>query len=131
MQGKPQEVLSCQDELKKCSLLSPSALQISRLLSENGMQIDDTFTAEDLVEKLYKKLQNKGAGIRSTEREGKEKVVLQDENDARGRVSCRRLSYVYNKTSAFAAHALNDVSLQVNGGEFFVKFAEMLMKREK
>ena len=61
MQGKPQDVLSRREELKKYSLTAPVSLHISRELSDGGMSIPDTFSVETLADFIAEKLKTNGA----------------------------------------------------------------------
>ncbi len=113
MQGKPQEILTREEELEKCSLTLPRALKICRGLRQVGVSIDDSFSVEPIADAIAKSVKTDGAGMRSTPE------ITPLEQGAGGEIVCERLSYIYNENSAFATPALKDVSLTVHSGEFF------------
>lgn len=117
MQGKPQEVLCKEKELRASSLTLPRAVKICRALREGGVQIRDVFTAEAVaqeLERVVKDVKRSGADTRSTLREEEKHATT-----GTGSVLCENLFYTYNPSSPFATQALNGVSVGISSGEFF------------
>ena len=123
LQGKPEEVLSRGEELRKYSLTTPKSIQVCRKLSEGGLAVQESMQANAVAENIYSAIQNKnktfpfaietsGAGTCLN----KEIPITEEEN---GRVVCEHLSYVYNAKSPFATYALHGVDLEIKTGEFF------------
>ena len=120
MQGKPAEVFEKGEELKKYSLVMPRSVEICRSLSKAGLPVADSMDAETVAENICNDLksvnplsiQTAGAGMRST-------PIFSDGDEEIGRVRCENLSYVYNRKSPFATHALKGVDLEIRSGEFF------------
>ena len=115
MQGKPQEVLCQETQLKNCSLVAPKSLRICRALQEKGLAVSDCFATENLAKEIACFSKQQGAGTSSSI----EIVENKQQKDEEGSIVCDNLSFVYNPSSAFAAHALNGVSLTIDSGDFF------------
>lgn len=119
MEGKPKEILSRGEELKKYSLVMPTSLRVCQAFSESGLPIGKGYSCEEVAKNLADALQNvdgekiqmKGVCTRSTPKNSQE-------ND-KGGVICKHLSHVYNPASAFETFALTDVHLEIHAGEFF------------
>ena len=113
MQGKPQEVLANEEELKKCSLVLPKPLELCRRLQEQGFAVPDCWDVQTLADALVPLLKNKN--------KPEEVTVLEEagEETEAGKIVCKNLHYTYDGGSAFASHALNGVSVTVNPGDFF------------
>ena len=119
MEGKPQEVLSRGEELKKYSLTLPAPTRVCRELTDGGLFVKDGVDASSVAENIAlalktadkKNIQRKGTGTRSNS-------ALPIEGEL-GRVVCSHLSHVYNPSSAFETFALHDVSLEILLGDFF------------
>ena len=119
MEGKPQDILSKGEELKKYSLTMPAPTRICRELTEGGLPVQDGVDAEAVAQNIAislqmcdeKNIKRKGAGTHL-----KDSLPLEGED---GRVVCSHLSYVYNPSSAFETYALHDVSLEILPGDFF------------
>lgn len=120
MQGKPAEVFEKGEELKKYSLVMPRSVDICRSLSKAGLPVADSMDAETVAENIYAAMQSvnplsiqtAGAGMRSM-------PIFSDIDEEIGSVRCENLSYVYNRKSPFATHALKGVDLEICSGEFF------------
>ena len=122
LEGKPQDILSRGEELKKYALALPQPLQICRALREKGLPVADGKDAEETAEhiaealaavneKSAEEIQTTGACMRSTPQ------IVNDEQV--GRVVCKHLSHVYNPASAFETYALTDAELEIFPGDFF------------
>ncbi len=122
MEGKPQEVLSRGEELKKYALTLPQTLRVCRTLSQNGLPVADASKIEEVADNIVaaigtlaqekaNQIQTTGVGTRSIE-------YTPTENGM-GRVECKHLSHVYNPASAFETYALSDVNLEIREGDFF------------
>ncbi len=118
MEGKPEEVLTREDELQECGLTLPRQIAICKQLNRLGIAVSPTFDMEKLADGIATALQNKGAGTRSTAFDKQDKPVI-TATDEDGKITARNLSFTYNPRSPFATHALNGVDLTVNTGEFF------------
>lgn len=117
MEGKPAEILSRGDELKKYALTAPRSVRICRALKEGGLAVEDDTTADGIAAQICARIspcetQTQGADTDLTA----EKSL---ENDGFGDVVCKNLSYAYNAKSPFATYALRGVDLEINAGEFF------------
>ena len=117
MEGKPAEILSRGDELKKYALTAPRSVRICRALKEGGLAVEDDTTADGIAAQICARIspcetQTQGADTDLTA----EKSL---ENDGVGDVVCENLSYAYNAKSPFATYALRGVDLEINAGEFF------------
>ncbi len=114
MEGKPQEILSREEELEKYSLTLPHALKVCRALQKGGLEIADSFSVEEIAEQIAQK---KGAGTHV--------ALAHAENSAptvtggNGEVVCENLSYTYNEKSVFSTHALCGVQLHIPSGSFY------------
>ncbi len=118
MEGKPSEVLSQGEELKKYSLALPLPTRICRALQEGGLPVEDGSDLQSVVENIAKGLENADAqNIRLTERETPMKERA--EEGEVGKVHCEHLSHVYNPSSAFETFALTDANLDIHAGDFF------------
>ncbi len=116
MEGKPQEVLACNDELKKYSLAMPQPMQICRALREGGLPVEDGYACDLVAENIARALQTAEGNI--TLPSHAPRKTQETEGDS-GKVVCRHLSHVYNPSSAFETYALSDVSLEIAAGDFF------------
>ena len=112
MQGKPQEVLSREEELKACSLVLPKSLEICTQLQKRGINIPNCYDVDGIVDALSQRLK---PGVYT---DGQTVDKQASETEA-GRIICNHLHYTYDGASAFESHALNGVTLTVNGGDFF------------
>ncbi len=118
MEGKPQEILSKGDELKKYALAMPKPLQISRALCAGGLPVADGEGVEELAANIadaLEKTDGKGIGELALTSSNVRTV----EQGEIGRVVCENLSHTYNPASAFETHALSGVSLEIASGDFF------------
>ena len=111
MQGEPKQVLADEQALQACSLSLPKSLQLCRRLQENGVDLPDCYTVDEIVENLVSRLHGQ-----YTDENSREENV--DESEI-GRIVCENLQYTYDGNSAFESHALNGVDLTVNSGDFF------------
>jgi len=119
MEGKPEEVLSKGEELKKYALTMPASTRICRALHTGGLAVKDATNVVDAVENIAEainfadgeSIQTKGVCTHST-------VEVQIDEEI-GCVVCERLSHVYNPSSAFETFALHDVSLEIFPRDFF------------
>ncbi|MBQ7913199.1 MAG: energy-coupling factor transporter ATPase [Clostridia bacterium] len=118
LQGKPADVLAEEKKLKEYSLVLPRPLRVCRKLTENGLSVADTMSETELTKEILNGL-TKDVSVRvPSENSGAGTRLIQEDVEIGG-VRCENLSYVYNAKSAFATHALNGVSLQIDSGEFF------------
>lgn len=119
MEGKPAEILSKGEELKKYSLTLPAPTRVCRALSEGGLAVQDAIDVSSVAENIalaidevnVENIKTNGAGARSN------RIYTQERE--RGRVLCEHLSHVYNPSSAFETFALHDVSLEIQPRDFF------------
>ena len=119
MQGKPADVLSRTEELKKYSLTLPRALRICRELSDCGLPVADTMEPNVLAEEIVSALQKENLTVSLKEKEDSAQPLSIDTSSEAGAVDCENLSFVYNPKSPFATYALNGVDLHIDSGEFF------------
>ena len=123
MEGKPQDVFRQKEQLEKYALKLPRSIRICRELSQNGIPVQDSLTAEDLAKNIKNALplarleiaekdDTRGAGMRSSDKPAQIE-------EGKGSVVCRKLQYVYNPLSPFATYALKDASLDIPSGAFF------------
>ena len=122
LQGKPEEVLSKGEELRKYSLTTPKAIQVCRCLTDGGLSVAESMHAEKVAENIASAIQN-GAMAPAQPQMGRACTRLKDNrsitDEENGRVYCENLSYVYNEKSPFATYALHGVDLEIKTGEFF------------
>ncbi len=122
MEGKPADILSRGEELKEYALAMPKTLRVCRSLTENGLAVTDGNDVEEVAEHIVNALQNLQKADRKKIRlpnvESAPPTTPQEEGEV-GRVLCENLSYVYNPSSTFETHALKDVDLEINSGDFF------------
>ena len=121
MQGKPDEVLKREKELKACSLTLPRPIQICRKLKAGGLDVKDALTEEDLSASIVSALEKIPVTLPAIYEKREEKIekAKSAEKGDVGRVECKNLSFTYNPNSPFATHALNGVDLEIGAGEFF------------
>ncbi len=121
MEGKPEEILSKGEALKKYSLSMPKPLRVCRELTARGLPVADGSEVEQVAKNIAKALQDlgeEGANAIETREAGTSSPVKKEKGEG-GRVYCENLSYVYNPASTFETHALKDVDLEINSGDFF------------
>ncbi len=120
MEGKPEEVLSREEELCRYSLTVPQSLRVCRALRSSGLPVADAYEdgaiAQNIASALKtrfgeEKIEIEGAGTRLIPEQGEKTEV--------GRVVAEHLSHVYNPSSAFETYALTDVNLEIRSGDFF------------
>ena len=126
MEGKPEEILSKDEELKKYALMPPRSIRIGNALTKGGLSVSTSLDVQSLAERIASALRERGvennaknaelfktawAGTRSTEDTS--------ELGGGGGVYCRNLSYVYNPSQPFETHALNGADLEIQSGDFF------------
>jgi len=118
MQGKPEEIFTKGEELKKYSLLPPRSVQICRDLTAHGLPVADGTQAETIAESIFQALRTTEAeGISLPKRTAQR--ISQISGESVGRVDCANLTHVYNPKSPFATYALKGVDLEIKSGEFF------------
>lgn len=126
MEGKPQEIFRHKEELEKYTLKLPRSIRVCRELSQNGLAVMDSLTAEDLAENVFKALQTfdgaipekynlEGAGTSRTQNN----KMKSEGNDECGRIVCKDLNYVYNPDSPFETYALKNAEMTIESGAFF------------
>lgn len=116
MEGKPQEVLSREEELKKCSLTLPKSLQICKGLRAGGLNVRDAWSFEEVAEEIVDAIAKMPVTLPEIHQEKEETYAFPQTNAS---VVCENLSYTYNEASPFATHALSGVDLTINEGDFF------------
>ncbi len=122
MEGSPKEILSKEEELQKYALALPQPLRICRALSKGGLSVADGEDSDEVSRNIVAALNSVTAEIAQNikiEGAGTRLLPKTEEAGGIGSVSCQRLSYVYNPSSAFETYALNDVSLDIYDGDFF------------
>ncbi len=122
MEGNPAEILSKGEELKKYSLAMPKPIRVCRTLSARGLPVADGNEMEAVATNIVQALRvldENGAAQIQTEGVCTRLPHALKEDTEFGRVTCERLSYVYNPSSAFETHALTDVNLEIAAGDFF------------
>ncbi len=121
MEGEPKEILSRGEELKEYSLTMPPALQICRDLQQGGLSVENTYDDVTLTENIC-------SAMKSLTEKQAEKiqiplscplVIEREEGTEAGKISAKRLSYVYNPRSAFETYALHDANVEIQSGDFF------------
>ncbi len=115
MEGKPQEILSREEELKTYSLALPHALKVCRALKKGGLDIEDSFLVEEIATQIAQK--TTGACTRSSIE--KQAPTPLTSIEGKGEIVCENLSYTYDAKSVFSTHALCGVDLHVPSGSFF------------
>ncbi len=118
MQGKPQDVLKREKQLRACSLTLPRPIQICRKLKADGLNVQDVLTEEGLADSIVSALEKIPVTLPAIYEDAEERAKAQSDGEI-GRVECKNLSFTYNPNSPFATHALNGVDLEIGAGEFF------------
>ena len=119
MEGKPEEILSRGEELKKYSLTMPAAIRVCRALCEGGLAVEDGIDAESVAENIAVAISSAEVGDIKTSGAGMQPNAVIPQEGETGRVVCEHLSHVYNPSSAFETFALHDVSLEIFPRDFF------------
>ena len=119
MQGKPEEVLKREKELKKCSLTLPRPIKICRALRAGGLNVQDALTEDGIADAIVSELEKIPVTLPAFYEETEKECKTTEQVDGLGRVECKNLSFTYNPASPFATHALNGVDLEIGAGEFF------------
>ena len=115
MEGKPQEILSKEEALKKCSLALPHALKICRALQKGGLDITDSLSVEDLATQISQKTTGASTSLDTNSQQD----TFDLEENGKGEIVCENLSYTYDAKSVFSTPALRDVNVRVPAGSFF------------
>ncbi len=122
MEGKPEDVLTREGELKKYALALPLSVCACRELSKRGLPVADGRNVGEVAENIFAALQ----ALTEKDRENIRTMGVGAQPNANtptsegGRsVVCEHLSHVYNPKSAFETYALTDVSLTISSGDFF------------
>ena len=118
MQGKPEEVLKREKELKECSLTLPRPIKICQKLRMGGLNVQDALTEDGVADAIVSELAKIPVTLPAIYEEAEERIEMQPSGEL-GRVECKNLSFTYNPASPFATHALNGVNLVIEAGEFF------------
>ena len=119
MEGKPEEVLSKEEELKKCALTVPASVRICRALKKGGLAVADAMDIPSAVGNIVTALRTcDGENIQTKWACTSAKGEIQTAGEE-GKVVCAHLSHVYNPASAFETFALHDVNLEIFPGDFF------------
>ena len=119
MEGKPQDILSKGEQLKKYSLTMPATTRVCRALTQGGLPVKDGVDATSVAENIALAMQS--VDVNKIQRSGAGVGLFADvpvEGEL-GRVLCSHLSHVYNPSSAFETFALHDVSLEIYPRDFF------------
>ncbi len=116
MEGAPMDVLSREEELKRCSLALPKSLQISRKLRAGGLDVADAWTDEALAEAIVSAVAKTPVTLPSF---AEENTSEQQQTPCKDSVYCENLSYTYNASSPFEAHALKNACVRIQEGDFF------------
>ncbi|MBQ8446559.1 MAG: ATP-binding cassette domain-containing protein, partial [Clostridia bacterium] len=124
MEGKPAEIFAREKELEKYSLTLPRQIRVCRGLRQGGVDVADTMDENDIADGILSVLN----GLKSdcvlekndeTMGDGTLSTQISSEKQGDGSVYCENLSFVYNPKSPFETHALDNVHLQINAGDFF------------
>ena len=124
MEGKPADIFAREEELEKYSLTLPRQIRVCRGLRQGGVAIADTMDENTIAEGVLAAFGNLGtlqktnANIK-TVGDGTRSTPINPEKTGEGRVYCDNLSFVYNPKSPFETHALDNVHLEINAGDFF------------
>ena len=116
MEGKPETVLSNEEELEKYALKLPRSLRVCHALQQGGIPVENGMNAYTVARNIQNALPN--AQVTQPLPQGKTEEITKDEGDI-GRVVCENLIHVYNPKSAFATYALNGVDLEIYPRDFF------------
>ena len=119
MEGKPDEILSKGEELKKYSLTMPAPTRVCRALTARGLAVKDGADVLSVAENIATAMQTATAENIKIEGAGTRLRSVCAQEDEAGSVVCQHLSHVYNPSSAFETFALRDVSLEIYPGDFF------------
>ena len=119
MQGKPSEILSNEEELKKYSLALPKPLRIARALRNAGLPVADDMSADGLAERIVSAIDSGEYELQIPNTTGAGTRSITESDRKTGWVECKNLHFVYNPSSPFATPALRGVDLEIPAGEFY------------
>ncbi len=124
MEGKPADIFAREKELEKYALTLPRQIRVCRGLRQGGVDVADTMDEKEIAAGIISVLQGvkKGADYNKKEEtrgDGTRSTDNLPEKTGEGAVYCENLSFVYNPKSPFETHALDNVHLQINAGDFF------------
>lgn len=124
MEGKPAEIFAREKELEKYSLTLPRQIRVCRGLRQDGVDIADTMDENEIADGILSVLNGLKSDCvleRNNERvgDGTRSTQISPEGKGDGAVYCENLSFVYNPKSPFETHALDNVHLRINAGDFF------------
>ncbi len=124
MEGKPADIFAREGELEEYSLTLPRQIRVCRGLRQGGVEIADTMDENEIAKGVlaaFGNLEEWQIADEKSERvgDGTRSTPISHEQTGEGRVYCENLSFVYNPKSPFETHALDNVQLQINAGDFF------------
>ena len=124
MEGKPADIFAREKELEKYALTLPRQIRVCRGLRQGGVDVADSMEESEIAKGILSALQGvkNGKPFHKNEKmggDGTRLIADNPENTGEGAVYCENLSFVYNPKSPFETHALDNVNLQINAGDFF------------
>lgn len=118
MHGKPREIFSCVEDLKKYRLDVPQVTLLAHELKQCGLNIPEgILTTEELVNALTKK----GITVRADWKKYRNEIVTKNtaaEEKNNVALKLEHVTYTYNPGTVYEMHALKDVNLEIHRGEF-------------
>ncbi len=113
LDGKPSTIFKSSKRLHELSLKLPETVEISTRLRDEGFAINENALTIDEICAEIIRLKPDNLGSYSVKRPIGDKVC--DENLA---INLQKANYFYNKDTIYQQHAVKDIDLQINSGEF-------------
>ncbi len=118
MHGKPREIFSRVEDLKKYRLDVPQVTLLAHELKQCGLNIPEgILTTEELVNALTKK----GITVPADWKKYRNEIVTKNtaaEEKNNVALKLEHVTYTYNPGTVYEMHALKDVNLEIHQGEF-------------
>jgi len=115
LEGEPKEVLCKDSDVEKYGLKLPKALRFCHELQKNGLSMPDSLTAEEFAKNFVESIKTGSVSALNELSRTETKPKMKEG----GEIVCENLSYVYNPSSPFETHALENVTIEIPSGSFF------------
>ncbi len=118
MRGTPREIFSKVDELKKLRLDVPQPTLLAHELQQKGMKLEKGILDRNEFIAGLKAVMGGVSSDSPAHSDSAEKEHAARKNDLQDALILDHVSYTYSTGTSDEIHALNDVSLTINKGEF-------------
>lgn len=115
LSGKPEEVFSQGDKLRKYGLALPYPAELSQSLNKAGYNIDTCLSMDELIKAIK--------GLRESKNDNKivynsPEEVLTDSTDNEPLLELKKVNYYYNRDTVYEKHAVNNIDLSIGKHEY-------------